>query len=49
MKIDDAMEFIGLNKINLRDIINKNCLKPDELEQVQKDDKETVKKMIDKS
>lgn len=46
MKIDDAMGFIGLNKINLRDIINQNCLKPDELEQVKKDDKEIVKKML---
>lgn len=49
MKIDDAMGFIGLNKINLRDIINQNCLKPEELDQLQEKDKETIKKMLDKS
>ena len=49
MKYEDAMGFIGLNKINLRDIINQNCLKPEELEQVQEKDKETIKKMLDKS
>lgn len=47
MKIDNAMELIGLNKINLRDMIYQNCLKKDELEQVKKDDKETIKKMLE--
>lgn len=49
MKIDDAMKLIGMNKINLRDMIFQNCLKPEELEQVQEKDKETVKKMLEKS
>lgn len=49
MKYDDAMGFIGMNKISLRDMIFQNCLKPEELEQVQEKDKETVKKMLDKS
>jgi len=49
MKYEKAMDFIGMNKIELRDMIFQNCLKPNELEHVQKNDKETVKKVIDKS
>jgi len=49
MKIDKAMDFIGMNKTNMRDMIFQNCLKPEDLEQVQEKDKETVKKMLEKS
>lgn len=49
MKYEDAMAFIGMNKIHMRDMIYQNCLKPEELEQVQEKDKETVKKMLEKS
>lgn len=49
MKKEDAMNLIeNTNKINLRDIIFKNCLNDKELEEVEQKDRETVKKMLEK-
>lgn len=49
MKKEDAMNLIeNTNKINLRDMIYKNCLNADELKEVEQKDRETVKKMLEK-
>lgn len=46
MKKEDAMEILGMNRIELRDRIFNNCLNVEELEQVKQKDKEHEKKII---
>lgn len=49
MKKEDVINLIeDTNKINLRDMIYKNCLNDDELKEVEQKDRETVKKMLEK-